>query len=327
MTSKKTGAAATLAALAAALLAGCASSSRDEGAKAQAPTTMLQPPAVVTRTEYVAQPSAGMEPVRGRGDSGPRPSPLQAARRAVRDGTFVPDARDYIGATYQPPFVQNYRYDVFTAEGDMTDIDLQPNEVPYKVKLGDGVLFQVDTSYWGPEGNRTYTIHVKPLRAGQNTQLSVATDRRKYTLNVRSFRWDKHVAVRFTYPEDSLAEVNAQLASLQKGTEAARRDNPLPGCRHARYRVDGSGVDWLPVRTEDGLPAVCDDGERVRINFPPSLGSIQGPSVFQADDANGTNARMVNFRVVGASYVVDGTPPVLLLRDGVNKVAIVRTGG
>lgn len=303
-----------------AVLAGCATKPDQP-----APTVLMAAPAIETiRTELVPMPASS---VPGEKPAGDRLSPQEATRRAARDGLIVPNPRDFIGAHYKPPYVRDYWYEIFAAAGDgdrqppdQTDIELQPGEVLYSIAAPDNALWSIITSYYGEGATRTYVVHVKPRRPYVTMQATLLTDRRKYTLRLRSFKADKHVMVSWTYPAEELAMVNATLAAER--SHAA--DAPISACSHARYRIEGAAVAWHPVESPDGLPPVCDDGRHVRIHFPANLGAIAAPAVFQADDADGGNARLVNYRIVGASYVVDGTPRVLLLRLGADTVTITR---
>lgn len=260
-------------------------------------------------------------------------TPIEATRRAAREGRFVPDPRDFIHARYRPPFVKDFHYEIYAAAGDglqtpnMTDIELQAGEVPYSVVVADNVLWEVSYDYYGDGSDRIYTIHVKPKRPYKSTMLSISTNRRKYPLALRSFKHDRHVMVSFTYPEEEMIRLNASLPKPPRPIDGpAARDDPLPACRDGRYRVDGDSIAWTPVVSPEGLPAVCNDGARTRINFPPSLGAIPAPSLFQADAA-WKNLRPANYRVIGANMVVDGLPRHILLRQGVDEVRIRHTGG
>ncbi len=294
------------------------------------PTAFIEPDRIETvRTHIVPVPHTVMPREKARRDAtGPR----EATRQANKDGLVVPNPRDFIGAHYTPPYVKDFWYEVYAAAGDgqrqppnQTDIELQPGEVLYSIAAPDNALWSITSSYYGEGAERTYVVHAKPRRPHVSMQTTLLTDRRKYTLNLRSFRTDKHVMVSWSYPAEELAAVNAKLAA-DRPREDGGSLHVLPACRNARYRIEGASVSWRPVATPEGLPSVCDDGRHVRINFPPNLGAIAAPALFQADSEDGDNARLVNYRILNSCYVVDGTPRVLLLRLGADTVTLIRGG-
>jgi hypothetical protein len=63
----------------------------------------------------------------------------------------------------------------------------------------------------------------------------------------------------------------------------------------------------------------------IRINFPATLGTTEGPSLWEAEDYHGNNARLLRYRAIGSAYVVDNLPRVMLLRQGAAEIKIVRT--
>jgi type IV secretion system protein TrbG len=306
-----------------ALLAGCASDPPK-----LLPTRLVAPETVETvRTEVIPIPHTVMAREKATPDW---MTPQEATRAANRAGLVVPNPRDFLGAHYKPPYVANYWYEVYAAAGDgrqapnQTDIELEPGEVLYSIAAPDSVLWEIKADYYGDGEERTYVVHAKPRRPYVSAQVTLLTNKRKYTLNLRSFKYDKHVMVSWSYPEQELQAVNASLSRQAKSLE---RNNDslhvLPGCQDARYRVIGSAT-FRPVLSPEGLPPVCNDGRHTRITFPPNLGAMAAPALFQADDEDGANARLINYRIVNSSYVVDGVPKTMILRLGADAVTIVR---
>lgn len=305
------------------LLSGCASSRHGSG-----PTVLRQvrPPAATAPARTMA-PIASDPCVTRRG----RGSGEALIRQAVANGTFVPDPKDYIGSTYTPPYIKDCVYRVYAAAGvtgrqqpKMTEIELQEGEIPFGVPAPDKVVWKIWTSYYGVGARRVYKVNVAPKVAGVEARIAIDTDRRSYPIVLVSRKYDRHDKVRFTYPQDDLRRWQMQEARRAAG-ETSPADAILPRCVNERYAIEADSVDWAPQASPDGAPAVCDDGERMRISFPADLGAVSGPTVFEADEPDG-DTHLSNWVVVGSNYVVDGTPAVIVLREGAGKVVIRREG-
>ena len=75
------------------------------------------------------------------------------------------------------------------------------------------------------------------------------------------------------------------------------------------YEIDGSAA-WRPVR-------VFNDGSRTFIEFPGNLQGQQAPILLVLD--GGSEAELVNYRVSGDRYVVDGLFQLAALLAGTGK--------
>lgn len=322
-----------------ALLAACATQPQ-EGPHQATQLIPAPPPEVVVETKYVPIPKT-IDPPEKRTPT--RIKGTAATRLANDNGLWVADPRDFVGAHYQPAYVKDFWYEVYVAAGDPdrmiggkhapqppdgTDIQLQEGEFLRSVTTPDPIYWEVKKNFYGTEDWPTWTISIKAKRPHIRAQVTIMTDKRKYTLNVRSFKYEKHVMVSWSYPHEAMEELNADLEQMgnRRESRGVSSDNSLmlPGCRSAAYDIASNDKpEWYPVPTPDGLPAVCNDGQRTRINFPPTLGAIQGPTALKVD--NGVN-KPLNFDVVNSSYVIGGTPTSILLRDGAGKeVYITRT--
>ena len=268
---------------------------------------------------------------------------MRASIRAHYDALEMPDPSKFAGKDLQYPYNKDLWYQVFTEEGQQTLLRLEAGEKVRNVEEdGGGILWRTRVNYFGGEGgsSRYATVSIKPIRANIKTQFAIYTNRRKYDIRAKSFREQpegkslKHVEVSWYYPEQEYQDMQAELATANPTdpdradvAHSGSNDDVLPGCKNGDtfYRVSGSTVPWYPVATPDGLPKVCDDGRMVRINFPATLGTIEGPSLWEAEDYHGNNARLLPYRVIGSAYVVDNLPRVMLLRQGAAEVKIVRT--
>jgi type IV secretory pathway VirB9-like protein len=312
------------------------------------PTNFIVPspppePRIETRVVAVPVPTGAPR------DMGRRADPKTATTRAYYDSLEMPDPSKFAGKDLQYPYDANLWYQVYTEVGQKTLIRLEAGEkVRNFEEEGGGALWRNTLNYYGGDSgtSRYPVISIKPVRHGIKTQYTIFTNRRKYDLRVTAFKEQpegkalKHVEVSWYYPQQEYQQMQATLqnASAELGgsggndladiAHSGATDDVLPGCKNGDtyYRVTGTtGVPWYPTPTPDGLPKVCDDGRMVRINFPATLGTTEGPSLWEAEDYHGNNARLLRYRAIGSAYVVDNLPRVMLLRQGVAEIKIVRT--
>jgi type IV secretion system protein VirB9 len=207
------------------------------------------------------------------------------------------------------------------------DIQLQPGEKVNNVKIGDKVRWKIEGARSGPEGAETVHLVVKPTQAGLTTSLVVTTDRRAYHLQLKSMTKSWMPTIGFSYPEESDAAI---AAFLQEEQNRQRRDDMSrvavgegEGLRvedlDFGYQIDGEPA-WRPTR-------VFSDGAHTYVDLAKGVVTDDAP-VLLVKNAGGT--RVVNYRVHGRRYIVDGVFSTMELVAGVGsaqqKVTIKRTG-
>jgi len=183
---------------------------------------------------------------------------------------------------------QVYRLDVFMRY--ITALQFAPGENVESVQVGDSASWQIVRL------SRGDVLSVKPLIGGAFTNMTVFTDRRVYTFELRARSapaGSPSVSYRisFRYPAEE-AESRAAARKLQ-----ARSQD------HA-YFVAGEAERITPVE-------VHDDGQRTYFRF--ALDAPR-PAVFAAD-ATGREA-IVNARQTGDGFVVDRVSRRWTLRLG-----------
>jgi len=231
------------------------------------------------------------------------------ASKAIRE----PAASGYMNAVQVYPFAEGALFRLYTVPGRVSDIALQPGETLTSVAAGDTARWTVgETTSGSGEAKRTHIL-VKPFAAGLSTNLFIATDRRVYHVQLTSRTSTAMTAIRWTYPQDeliALARARAESEALQpisSGIAVADLD--------FGYAVSGDKPAWRPLRA-------FDDGRQTWIEFPASIATGEAPPLFVLG-AKG-EAELVNYRVAGRYYVVDGLFAAAELRLGGKKQKIVR---
>lgn len=202
-------------------------------------------------------------------------------------------------------------------------IRLQPGETVTQLDLGDKVRWEVSPSTYGTGANTTTILVIKVKDSGLQTNMAVATDRRIYNVKLVSRIHDWMPMISFAYPEDINAAWSVYYAKKQAQKEATVI--PSTGQNLAKldfhYRLSGDQPSWRPLR-------VYSDGLKTYIQFPPSIKSDTAPVLVLVGTDKKT--QLVNYRMVGTSYVVDLVVQKAALIEGVGnaqtKVVITRDG-
>lgn len=227
------------------------------------------------------------------------------------------------------------------------DIALEPGENVLDLKIGDGARWLIERSVSGHEGAIVEHIALKPTDIGLNTNLRIYTDKRTYYLDLKSTAQEFMPQVAFIYPEATLEryhQIKDQLTRAQQAHAFAAG----PGKAHAfaagpgkaqssgaatvgagaagtllleqlNFNYELSGDEELyPLR-------VFNDGRQTFVQMPTKLmatGSSFPALVVVNEGGNamgsGSDSGMglINYRVSGSSFVVDGIPRHLRLLLG-----------
>lgn len=191
-------------------------------------------------------------------------------------------------------------------------LKLQPGEVVLSNDVGDKVRWRVTPTIYGKADDETTAIVIKPTDSGLKTDLVVATDRRLYIVKLVSRVNDWMPLVSFSYPE----EINARWAAYHAEKKKKHEETIIPttgqNIAHLDFGfiVSGDSPGWRPTR-------VYTDGLKTYIQFPPSIKSIEIPALVVV----GVNKKeqLVNYRMIGNSYVVDQVINTAALISGVGN--------
>ena len=245
--------------------------------------------------------------------------PYQAIDRANASAAVEPDAGAFVNAIQIYPYTIGSLYQVYCAPGQVTDITLQPGEELVSVSAGDTVRWILGDTVSGSATGEQVHILVKPIAPKLSTNLIVATTKRTYHIEMRSFRETYMAAVSWRYPAETMTRRSAKPAG-QRARQIAIADRGIrPDRLRFRYEIEGDDPHWRPVRA-------FDDGRKVYIQFPARLDQGEAPPLFVIGRKG--ESQLVNYRVEGNTYVVDrlfGVAELRLGEDDQEVVRIVRT--
>ena len=220
----------------------------------------------------------------------------------------------YINAIQVYPYTKGALYQLYASVNQVTDIALESGEKLVSVSAGDTVRWVVGDTTSGEGVTSQVHILVKPIAADLETNLVITTDRRTYHLELRSSAETYMASVSWTYPASALIALRADRAKAEAG-DAAIADAGI-NLDHLRFRYRIEGVaPWKPRQ-------VFDDGAKVYIQFPSGLAQGEAPPLFVIG-GDGKPA-LVNYRVRGATYIVDRLFAAAELRLGTAPQTVVR---
>jgi type IV secretion system protein VirB9 len=196
------------------------------------------------------------------------------------------------------------------------DIELQPGEtVQGAPHIGDGVRWKIGPAVSGSEDARVTHLIVKPTEANLDTNLIVPTDRRTYHLRLVSSDHHYVSSVAFDYPEDQRLAWNAlSKANMSGSNQAPAPDQDLP-----RVAVNRLNFNYK-IKVVKGKPSfkplrAMDDGYHTYIAMNEDLPQKEAPALIGISPDG--NEQMINYRLKGNLYVVDGSVYKLALISGV----------
>ena len=256
-----------------------------------------------------------LKPLEDEAAAGAPLKPFERIETANERAKIEPDLDRFLNAVQVYPFMDGALYQLYGAPEQVTDIALEPGERLNSISAGDTVRWIVgDTSSGTKAGERPHIL-VKPVAPNLKTNLVIATDRRVYHLEMRSFRETYMAAISWTYPQDQLVKrrnENDRAIEKIQSTIAAGVD---PDDLKFRYEIEGDKPHWRPVRA-------FDNGKQVFIQFPDAIGQGEAPPLFILGREG--KPELVNYRMRGNYYVVDRLFAAAELRLGEKKQAIVR---
>lgn len=208
-------------------------------------------------------------------------------------------------------------------------IMLQPGEVVTdKVFPGDKARWKVTPGTMGsPDGEVTLVV-VKPTDAGLETNLTIPTNRRVYSIKLVSTqnRWMPFLS--FDYPD----EMDRLWAEYRDKRAKTTYNNTMPTGQNLAnldfgFKIGGDSPSWKPVR-------VYTDGAKTYIQFASAAFGGEAPALVAIGNDGGLfsspSKKLVNYRAIGDRYVVDKVLDKAALIQGVGsdqtEVTITREG-
>ncbi len=261
-----------------------------------------------------------LKPVEEEETLSPELKPFERIDTANERAKIEPDLTRFVNAVQVYPFMEGALYRLYAAPEQVTDIALEPGERLNSVSAGDTVRWVVgDTSSGGAGGSGVAAdervhILVKPIAPGLSTNLVIATDRRAYHLEMRSFRETYMAAISWTYPQGDLVKRRNEVERSNTAAETIVAGVD-PGDLMFRYEIEGDRPHWRPVRA-------FDNGEQVFIQFPDAIAQGEAPPLFVL--SRDGKPELVNYRMRGNYYVVDRLFAAAELRLGEKRQDVVR---
>jgi type IV secretion system protein VirB9 len=253
---------------------------------------------------------AALRPRAHRSRRGSIAGPVEAANRAA---LREPERQGFLNAMQVYPWSEGALYRLYAAPGEVSDIALQAGEGLISVAAGDTVRWVIGDTTSGSGSGRRVHILVKPSAVGLQTNLLVTTDRRVYRLALESSARAAMASISWSYPQEELLALRRAEAAAEAAAPVA--DGVALESLHFGYSIMGDRPPWRPLRA-------FDDGRRVFIEFPPTLGKSEAPPLFVT--GAGGKPELVNYRQRGNYYVVDRLFAVAELRLGEKKQQVVR---
>ena len=259
-----------------------------------------KPPDPVIQLVSVPIPTPQLRFARATLPTTPHPTTQEAITEAKTQATASAKPEDFVQATEVYDYLPDVVYEVITAPGHLTTIELERGEQLVAKAAGDTAQWSVGDSHVGSGDEARTLILVKPLKPGVKTNLVLSTDRRIYPIDLISTPAVYHSEVRWNYPNDLAQQLagSAQTAAASASDEVIAPAVKLDDLDFG-YRIRPTGKstpDWMPQR-------VFSDGHKTYIAFPHDLDTTEAPPLFVLGKKN--EAQLVNYRMQGNYYVVD----------------------
>jgi type IV secretion system protein VirB9 len=192
--------------------------------------------------------------------------------------------------------------------GVQSTIEFDSEEQIENVAVGDSSAWQVTPN------KRANLLFVKPLSKAARTNMTVVTDRHTYLFDLVTSAERPIYILRFRYPEKpKLREAAPVMASIEEQTavEQLSRAPAVPAPVHTAWRRGGN-VQLLPA-------SIHDNSSETFLSWPAGT---PVPAILIRDE-KGTEGP-VNYAVRDGAIVVDGVPPVIILRSGREVASLQR---
>jgi P-type conjugative transfer protein TrbG len=189
-------------------------------------------------------------------------------------------------------------YEVQAATFHETALQLQPGELLTGKELptaGDTARWTIAATRTGSPPNETTVLIVKPLEADLETNMTITTNRRLYTVILKSSEHTYMPLVGWLYPQDAARELIEQAATVKKTEEQSEVLTVPPDQLNFNCTITGSQVAWRPLRAYD-------DGSKTYLQMSPEMQSYEAPAIFVME---GKIPILVNYRVKRSIYIVD----------------------
>jgi len=231
----------------------------------------------------------------------------QAIEVANKKATRQPNSREYLNSTMRFNYIDGELYQIYCAPLRVTDVQLQMGEHIVSIGAGDTVRWQVSKTFSGSGGMRIEHLLIKPVEEDLTNSLVVTTDMRTYHLLLIATAKTYMASVKWNYPdsEGMMQNLSAQ-DPISLAVNLSRMD--------LNYNIvipKGPKLDWQPQ-------LVFNDGSKTYLKFSSAM--QEAPTLFTGPK----NDQVLNYRIEGSYYVIDGVVQHLLLRCGQNNDVAIK---
>lgn len=223
------------------------------------------------------------------------------------------------------------------------DIALEAGESVVDVQTGDSARWVVGRSAHGSPQGMVEHVTIKPTDIGLESNLTIYTDKRSYSMDIKSSAKDFMPSVSFIYTEQSMQRYqniknellarkrNNELNLSASSEELALADEDeyvseaaaIPGRKRAKSTVallSGLDFNYQVSGDKEVIPLrVFNDGKHTYVQMPQKLSEGMLPAIVEVTQTHVFSedaTAVTNYRLQGNNFVVDGIPRHLRLFIG-----------
>lgn len=240
-----------------------------------------------------------------------------AVNNANKKAVQNPSSNRYTNSTMTFDYIDGALYQIYTAPLRITDIQFQEGEVISSVGAGDTLRWQVSRTFSGGVSMaRVEHLLIKPVEEGLVNSLVITTDKRTYHLVLHSTPNTYMASVVWHYADD---DANMIEKFNDSKTAGGGYFNAGVDVAHLNFHYKIKLIkgyfkpDWYPSM-------VFNDGQKTYIMLSPKM--QEAPTLFVGNDIKST--QIVNYRVQGNYYIIDGLFGNMQLRSGQDNSTIVQ---
>lgn len=241
--------------------------------------------------------------------SAPKATPEQIIAAANKTATVQPNASDFFNAMATYQYMSDAMYTVYTAPGQITDIQFQPGEKLVSEAAGDTLRWNIAQTHSGEGDNLRYHLLVKPTKAGISNTLIITTNKRVYHLILKSTTNNTFmVSVRWHYPGHMVTKFNSAMGGAGDASMPSA-GSPVTNLNfNYRWYVQDKSEkrpDWMPTH-------IYSDNRQTIIEFGRNFHNEENMPVLAVGDGqrNGKEhygTALANWRLEGGRYMVVDT--------------------
>ncbi len=231
---------------------------------------------------------------------------------ANRKARSLPIEEGYYNAVQVYDYAPGVIYQVYTAPLRLTMIQLGISEEVISIAAGDTIRWLIDQTTSGVGPTSRVMVLIKPVRSGHETNVIITTNLRVYQLELHAYKKTYMASVSWNYPYDmatKMASKSEAKAQSEKKSEPFKVSTSIEKLNFGYQFVASKTTPprWMPIR-------VFDDGAKTYLQFRAGTKKRKMPALFLLSKSG--EPQIVNYRVRGDYYVVDGLFDLAQLRLG-----------